>query len=281
MTKFGPSGMCEMFVGEGNKTSTQMAKWLSEKGLDAYEYAFNKGVSLSDAKAEEIGKTMQQYGITISAHAPYYINFANPDDEMASKSIRYVVDSLKKLRVLGGNHLVVHPASCGKLSRPEAVELTHKRLEKLKDVLVSEGLTDMYVCLETMGKTAQIGTYEEIIDFCTIYDHYIPTLDFGHINALTQGSLKTEADFEKIFLLGIEKLGLERMKNVHIHFSKIEYGAKGEIRHLTFEDEKYGPDFKPLVKAIKKLNLAPIIICESRGTQTRDAITMKQIYESL
>lgn len=281
MTKFGPSGMCEMAILEGNKTTVQLATWLQSKGLNAYEYAFNRGVSVSDDKAVAIGNAMKECGIVISAHAPYYINFANPDDEMAYKSIGYVVESLKKLRLMGGNHLVVHPASCGKLERCEAVKLTKERLHWLKDVLAGLGLDDMYVCLETMGKTAQIGTYEEIIDFCTISDHFIPTFDFGHINALTQGSLKTEQDYLHILNLAIEKLGFERVKNVHIHFSKIEYGAKGEIRHLTFEDEKYGPEFLPLAKAIKKLDLSPIIICESRGTQTRDAMTMKQMYENL
>lgn len=281
MIKFGPSGICEMFVAEGYKTTLQMAKWLSEKGLNAYEYSFSKGVTLSDETAMAIADQMKKYNITISAHAPYFINFANVSDEMAYKSIGYVISSLKKLRVLGGNHLVVHPASLGKLDRNDAIKLTKERLLWLKDVIIENGLDDMYVCLETMGKMAQIGTYEEIIDFCTLFDHYIPTLDFGHINALTQGSLKTEEDYEKIIKYGIDKLGYDRMKNVHVHFSKIEYASKGEIRHLTFDDKIYGPEFLPLAKVIKKYNLEPVIICESRGTQTRDAILMKQMYESI
>ncbi len=281
MTKFGPSGRCEMAIADGCKSSLDMAKWLAEKGLSAYEYPFNRGVNVSDEVANDICNEMKKYDITISAHAPYYINFANPDDEMAYKSIGYVIDSLKKLKVLGGNHLVVHPASCGKLERNEAIRLTKERLVWLKDVIIQNGLDDMYVCLETMGKTAQIGSYEEIVDLCTVFDHFIPTLDFGHINALTQGSLKGEEDFEKVVKYCIDRLGYERMKNVHIHFSKIEYGAKGEIRHLTFDDQKYGPDFLPLAKVIKKYNLSPIVICESRGTQTQDAIIMKKMYETI
>lgn len=281
MIKFGPSGRCEMAIAEGCKSSFEMAKWLYDKGLNAYEYPFNRGVNVSDEVATQICVEMKKYDITISAHAPYYINFANPDDEMAYKSIGYVVDSLKKLKVLGGTHLVVHTASCGKLQREDALKLAKERLIWLKDVIIQNGLEDMYVCLETMGKTAQIGTYEEIVDFCKVYDHYIPTLDFGHINALTQGSLKTEDDYDDVLKYCIENLGYDCMKNVHIHFSKIEYGAKGEIRHLTFDDKKYGPDFLPLAKVIKKYDLSPIVICESRGTQTQDAITMKNMYESI
>ena len=68
------------------------------------------------------------------------------------------------------------------------------------------------------------------------------------------------------------------MKHFHVHFSKIEYSAKGEVRHLTFEDNHYGPDFSPLAVALKKLGLEPYVICESAGTQDIDAVEMQKIY---
>ena len=281
MIKFGPSGNCESFYAEGHKKTLEAPKWLKEKGLDAYEYSFGKGITLSDETATKIGEEMAKYGITISIHAPYYINFANPDDEMAEKSYGYVINSLKKLRLVGGNHLVVHVGSCGKMERSEAVALTKKRLEILKDRIIAEGLDDMYVCLETMGKQAQIGTVDEILNFCTIFDHYMPTFDFGHINALTGGSLKTESDYEEIIKKCFDMLGEYRTKNVHIHFSKIEYSAKGEIKHLTLEDTKYDPEFLPLAKVIKKYDLQPVVISESRGIMAIDAMKLKQIYYSV
>ena len=281
MIKFGPAGNCSEFYASGRKSSSQAGSWLNENNLNAYEYSFGKGILLSDDKAKEIAEEMQKYNITISAHAPYFINFANPSDELVEKSYDYVINSLKKLKILGGNHLVVHPASCGKMSRDEAVELTKKRLNVLKERLIENGLDDMWICLETMGKSAQIGTYEEIIDFCTIYHHFVPTFDFGHINALTGGTLKSEEDYEKIIKLAIDKLGFEKMKNLHIHFSKIEYSSKGEIRHLTFDDTIYGPEFLPLAKVLKKYNLEPVIISESRDMQTRDAKIMRDIYNSV
>ena len=79
----------------------------------------------------------------------------------------------------------------------------------------------------------------------------------------------------------IDKIGENKVKNIHIHFSKIMYGDKGEIKHLTFEDNEYGPEFEPCAKAIKKLGLEPVVICESRGTQAEDAGEMKTIYENL
>ena len=67
-------------------------------------------------------------------------------------------------------------------------------------------------------------------------------------------------------------------KNIHIHFSKIQYGGKGEIKHLTFEDNVYGPNFQPLAEVLKSLKLEPYVICESDGTQDIDAKTMKDLY---
>lgn len=281
MIKFGPSGMSEMLVNAGCKHTTDAAKVLHELGLNAYEYAFSKGITLSDTKALEIGEEMEKYGVSVSVHSPYFINFANQDDVLVEKSYAYVINSIKKMRLLKSNRLVVHTASQGKMTREEALNLTKIRLNILAQKLRDENMLDVLICLETMGKPAQIGNYKEVIDFCKISENFIPTFDFGHINALTQGGLKTYNDYLQIFNYAINELGREKIQNVHIHFSKIEYGAKGELRHLTFEDTKYGPKFEPLAKVIKDLDLTPFIICESRGTQSEDALEMKRIYENV
>ena len=281
MMKFGPAGNCKTFYDAGYKRTLEAPKWLSENGLDAYEYSFGKGFTLPDNTASLIADEMKKYNISISVHAPYYINFATPTEEMAEKSYGYVLESLRKLRILGGNRLVVHPASQGKMTRQEAVELCKERLTILRDKIIEAGFGDMYICLETMGKSAQIGTYEEILDFCTIYDKFIPTFDFGHINALTQGTLKTADDFRKIIDRSIDVIGLERTKMAHVHFSKIEYSSKGEVKHLTMEDEVYGPEFEPFAMIAKEYDLNCVVICESKEFMGRDAILMKNIYNSI
>ena len=134
-------------------------------------------------------------------------------------------------------------------------------------------------CPETMGKTAQIGTVEEIARFCAIDPVFTPCVDFGHVNAREQGSLKTKKDYLSRLEFLIEALGFGRMKNFHVHFSKIQYGAKGEIRHLTFADDVFGPEFMPLAEALCELKLEPYIVSESAGTQAEDAAEMKRMYE--
>ena len=129
-----------------------------------------------------------------------------------------------------------------------------------------------------MGKTAQIGTLQEVVDFCKIDKIFLPAIDFGHLNAREQGSLKTVDDYKTRLEYMISELGFERVKNFHVHFSKIMYGAKGEVRHLTFADNVYGPEFEPLAQALHELKLEPYIVSESDGTQAEDARAMKDIY---
>lgn len=278
MIKFGPSGNSIAFSEAGNKTSEQSAVWVKNLGLNCFEYSFGRGVSLSDEKALSIGKAFSDAGVEISVHAPYYINFANPEEDKAQNSYRYVIDSAKKVKLMGGKRVVFHPASQGKADRESAVALTEKRLCILRDMIYAEGLDDLIFCPETMGKLGQIGTIEEITRFCKIDKIFLPAVDFGHINARENGSLKTQQDYENRLQYMIDNLGYEKMRNFHIHFSKIEYTLKGEVRHLTFEDKTYGPEFEPLAKALKKLDLHPFVICESAGTQDIDAVTMQNIY---
>lgn len=278
MIKFGPSGNSTAFYDAGYSKSEESAVWVKEKGLQCFEYSFGRGVNMGDEKAVQIGKAFADAGVEISVHAPYYINFANPEEENAEKSYMYVIQSAEKVNLMGGKRIIFHPASQGKMSREKAVELTKDRLKTLRDRIYEKGLNHLIYCPETMGKLGQIGTIEEITEFCKIDKIYVPAVDFGHINAREWGSLKTEQDYLDRLNYMVSELGMEKMKHFHIHFSKIEYSAKGEVRHLTFEDTHYGPEFAPLSYALKKLGLEPVIVCESAGTQDIDAVKMQEIY---
>ena len=281
MIKFGPSGNSESFYAEGYTHTEEAALFVKRRDLDCFEYSFGRGVRMTEGKARSIADAFAAVDVEMSAHAPYFINFANPDDEMAEKSYGYLFDSAVACRLMGGKRVVFHPAAQGKATREDAVLRTEDRLKYFRDKVYERGLEDMMFCPETMGKLAQIGTVEEVARFCKIDPIYTPCVDFGHINAREQGSLKTEEDYLSRLQYMIAELGYERMKNFHVHFSKIMYSAKGEVKHLTFEDEVYGPDFAPLARAIKRLDLHPYIVSESAGTQAEDAAEMKKIYQSI
>ena len=282
MIRFGPAGNSLSFYEEGHKKTIESPKWVREKGLNAFEYSFGKGYILSSETAIEIGNEFKKEGVALSLHAPYFINFANPSEEMYEKTKGYIRTGIKFLKLMSADRLIFHPASCGKISREEAFELTKARLTEFMKELEEEGLLEgIYLCPETMGKTMQIGTYKEIIELCKINEHLIPAFDFGHINALTHGGLQSEEDYDRIITYAMENIGAERVKECHVHFSKIQYGEKGEIRHLNFDDNIYGPNFLDFAKIIKKRGLSPRIICESAGNMAEDALEMKKIYENL
>ncbi|MDE7164821.1 MAG: TIM barrel protein [Clostridiales bacterium] len=279
MIRIGPSGNSDSFYASGRKHTYQEGEFLNSLGLNAFEYSFGRGVSMSDETADKIKNEFKKYDIAISAHAPYYTNFANPDPEMIAKSIGYILQTLIACNKMGGERVVFHPASCGKAARADAVAETKRNLCLLAEKCHSVDFA-FKLCAETMGKLNQIGTVEEIVDFCLIDDMFYPCFDFGHINSYMRGGIKSKDDYRRILDYTIDKLGFEKASQMHVHFSKIMYGDKGEIKHLTFEDTKYGPEYAPLAELFDEYKMSPYIVCESDGTMSDDALIMKNLHKN-
>ena len=279
--KFGPAGNSESFSAKGYKSSLQVPQYIVEMGLDCFEYQCGRGVNIGEEKAKQLGILAAEKGITLSLHAPYYISMSSVEEEKRLNSIKYILDSAKAVNAMGGDRIVVHTGSCGKITREKALELAIDTMKLAVKTLDSEGLGHIHICPETMGKVNQLGTLDEVLELCLVDDRLIPCIDFGHLNARDLGILKTKDDFENIFISIKNKLGTDRLKNFHSHFSKIEYTTGGEKKHLTFSDDVYGPDFEPIMELTYKYDLSPIFICESAGTQAEDAKTMKDCYWNL
>lgn len=276
---FGPSGHSESYAAEGLTSTADMPKWISARGLDIFEYSFGRGVRVSTATAAAIGEKCDEYGIEMSVHAPYFINFASPEPEKAQNSVNYILSSLKVLKAFGGERCVFHAGAQGQDSREAAFARTKDMFARTLELIAEEpDYADLIVCPETMGKQAQIGTVEEVVELCRLGENVYPCVDFGHINALYGGSLKSARDFEDVVKKLLDGLGEKKTKNMQVHFSKIQYGAKGEIRHLTFADDVYGPEFEPFAEIIVKYGLTPHILSESAGTQAEDSAAMRDIW---
>ena len=204
------------------------------------------------------------------------------EEEKRLKSIDYILDSARLAKQAGATRVILHTGSCSKISREYALELAIDTMKKTLSTLKSENLDDILICPETMGKINQLGTLEEVLSLCSLSEQLLPTIDFGHLNARTNGSLASESDYAAILDKMEDSLGSDRAKVFHSHFSKIEYTAKGgEVRHLTFDDNIYGPDFEPLANQLIKRGYSPTIICESAGTMSKDALAMQHLYHSL
>lgn len=275
---FGAAGNGDLFYEQGFKASEQMPGWLFDFGLDAYEYQCGNGVRIGEETAGRI-RAAAEGRIVMSVHSPYYINLATPEEEKQKNSINYIMQSARAAEWLGADRVVVHSGAVGKLSRIEALENAKETLIKARIRLVSEGFFAIRLCIETMGKINQLGNLEEVLELVSLDESFLPTIDFGHLNARTLGGIKTKDDYAQILDAMENKIGSARTREFHSHFSKIEYTKGGEKKHLTFEDDVFGPDFEPLAELIAQRGLSPHIICESAGTQPEDALFMKKIYE--
>lgn len=276
--RFGPAGTSNSFAEMGYKTSLQVPEYIERMGLDAFEYQCGRGVNIGTDKAEKLGVLAKEKNIYLSLHAPYYISMSSVDEAKRLNSINYILQSARAVKAMGGCRIIVHTGSCGKITREHALELALDTMRRSIEALDAEGLGDIRICPETMGKVNQLGTLDEVLALCSLDERLIPCIDFGHLNARDQGILKTYDDFERIFKAIEDKLGISRLREYHSHFSKIEYSAGGEVRHLTFADTLYGPNYEPVMELTRKYGCSPTIICESAGTQAEDAKAMKDYY---
>lgn len=275
---FGPAGSSEDFL-KKYKSSKDMPAYLEQLGLDAFEYQCGQGVRVTDASAAALNSEAQKHGIKLSLHSPYFISLSSVEEQKRDKSIDYILQSCRAAQKIGADRIVIHSGSCSKMTREYALELAKDTLKRARKMAVDEGYEQIHFCPETMGKINQLGTLEEVLELSALDDSFIPCIDFGHLNARTLGDVNSYEAFEHILDRIQDKLGSDRLKTFHSHFSKIEYTQNGgEKRHLTFEDNVYGPDYEPLMELVAKKQLAPTFICESAGTQSFDALAMKTAY---
>ena len=275
--RFGPAGSCERSAAEKIKTTEKLIEWIAAQGLNAFEYQCGRGVMIKEPKGVLLGQKAKECGVRLSIHAPYYISLASPEEEKRLNSINYIFQSAQAADWMGAERIVVHPGGLGKKSREEAAALAGETLAAAQKFLDEQGLGHIHICPEVMGKINQLGDLGEVLEFCTVDERFIPCVDFGHLNSRMQGTMDYGRALDEIG----NKLGVERLRGMHIHFSKIEYTTGGEKRHLTFADEIYGPQFEPLMEQFVSRDMSPTVICESAGTQTDDSITMMKYYEAL
>lgn len=274
---FGPGGNSAAFAQAGYRSTLQAPGWVAAQGLDAYEYEAGNGIAAGADTLAAIGRQAVEHGIRMSLHSPYFISLSGVDPEKRLRSVDYIRASVEAAVLLGAGTVVVHTGSAAKISRDEAMRLA---ADTLVHTLEQVELHGVRLGLETMGKQNQLGTLDEVLELCRIDSALVPVVDFGHMNARECGGLfRMAEDYERVFDRIDRALGAETAANLHCHFSKIEWTAAGERRHLTFEDTVYGPDFVPLMQVIARNGLTPTVICESAGTQSEDALAMKRCYQ--
>lgn len=276
---FGPAGNSDSFS-KKHKSSLAAPKWISEFGLDCYEYQCGKGVKIREDTARKLGENAKHAHIALSLHAPYFINLANPEPESIQKTIGYILSACQAATWMGANRVVIHTGALMKRSRQEALSIAKTVLPQVLTACDQQGYGHIALCPETMGKLNQLGDLDEVLELCTLDERLIPCVDFGHLYARSLGVLTGKEACIQMLDRMAQILGEERASKFHSHFSHIEFTPNGgEKCHRTFaEDNGFGPDWLPLAEEIARRDWSPTFICESAGTQAEDAKTMKEVY---
>ena len=275
---FGPAGNAESFP---YKSSVDAPRWLAELGLDCYEYQCGKGVNVGEQTARKLGAAAAAAGISLSLHAPYFINLANPDPSSLQKTISYVLAACQAADWMGAGRVVIHSGALMKRARRQAQDIALGSLKEMVTACDDAGFGHIALCPETMGKINQLGDLDEVLELCTLDERLTPCVDFAHLYARSLGELEGHEACVRMLDRIREVLGEERASRFHSHFSKIQFTPNGgEKMHLTFDQADLGPDPAPLLAEVARRGWSPTFICESAGTQAEDARVMKQLYQN-
>jgi deoxyribonuclease-4 len=255
MIRVGPAGS----DGLGNLKGVQKA---AAVGLDCMEVEFTYGVRMDLETAKALGSLAKDQGIILSVHAPYYINLASDEKEKFDASRKRILDSCEKAHAMGARNVVFHAGFYQKRTAGQTYNLIKKAVDGMQKSIAHNGW-QVELCPETTGKPSQFGSLAELLKLkretgCGI------TVDFSHLYARQQG----EIDYTEI----IAKLP----KKFHAHFSGIEYGNKGERKHIRTTKNF----FEPLAMALIKRRADVTIISESPKPY-EDAIMMKKLIMKL
>jgi deoxyribonuclease-4 len=260
------------------KTTPNGVKRVAELGLDAMEIEFVRGVRMSDEAAAEVKSLAQQLGVLLTVHAPYYINLNSAEEAKVEASINRILESARVGFRAGAWSVVFHSGYYGESTAGEAYERVKQAIKKVVKALKDEGI-DVWIRPELMGGVKEVGSLEEVTRLAEeIGESVLPCIDFAHLHARTVGKYNTYDEFREVLTLIEKRLGKTALDNMHIHISGIEYGDKGEVKHLNLRESDF--NYQDLAKTLKEFKVKGVVISESPNLE-EDALLFKQTYENI
>jgi len=237
---------------------------------------FVQGVRMGSKTALVVREVAAKRGIRISAHAPYYINLNSREAEKVAASRERILQTARITALLGGRSVIFHAAFYQKDDPSKVYDMVKKQLEQILAELKAE---DNHVWLrpEVMGKGTQFGTVEEILQLSSELEGVAPAVDFAHWHA-RNGEYNSYDEFIVVLDQTEAKLGRAALDDMQIHVSGIEYGMKGERKHLVLQESDLR--YKELLRALKDRGAKGMVICESPNLE-EDALLLQQTYLAL
>ena len=250
---------------------------LEELKLDGMELEFVHGVRMNTQNQELVKKIAADKDMLLTAHGPYYINLNSKEEEKIAASINRILETARMGKLLGAYSVTYHAAFYMAMKPEDVYKKVEASMETICNTLDEEGI-DIWVRPETTGKPTQWGNLEEIVKLSKNFKQVLPCVDFSHLHARTNGKYNTYDEFCKIFEYIGKELGDYAIENFHAHIAGIEYGEKGEKKHLMLDESDM--NYKDLLKAFKNFNVKGAVVCES-PIMERDAVLLKEYYKSL
>jgi len=250
---------------------------LTEMNLGCMEIEFVRGVNMNTKTQPVVYNTAREKGLVLTAHGPYFINLASPEEDKVEASIKRILDTARVASVCGGYSITFHGAFYMGQDKDEVYKKVHDKMSYIMETLKSEGV-NIWVRPELTGKATQWGDLDELIKISNDIENVLPCIDFAHLHARTAGEWNTYDEFARVFERMGNEIGAYALENFHAHIAGIEYTAKGERRHLNLDESDL--QYKDLMKAFKDFNVKGTVICESPEIES-DAMLLQKTYESL
>ena len=240
-------------------------------GLDAMELLFVRSVNVTPKNKSIILKTKLENDVYLSAHGSHYINLNADECEKQEQSMERIIKAMEGLSEVKGKSLIFHPGYYLKDSKEDTYNTIKKNLLKLPYKGVDYRL-------ETTGKGTQFGTIDELVSLCKEVASCKLCIDFSHIHARGNGSLKGYDDFAKILQYVLDELGMSALEDLHIHMGGIDYNEKGERKHLPLLDSDF--NYQACLKALKDFKVKGCVILEGPLVE-KDALLLKNTYKEM
>lgn len=270
MIRFGPAGIPIQCSGSG---TIDGVKCCASLGLMAMEMEFVQGVRMKDDSAREICKAAKDGDVSLSSHAPYFVNLCTSDPLKIANSKRHILESSRVTALAGGGITVFHPGFYQKLAPAEAFAKALSVLKEIESELKARNIK-IRLGAETVGKKSAFGGLEENIRLSQELDMVEPVIDFAHLHARNDFRIRNQADYQAIFDKLESELG-GYVNRFHCHFSEINYSDKGELNHYPLGTNNE-PPFRPLMKVLAENGYSGTIICETPMLDMDATIMMKE-----
>jgi deoxyribonuclease-4 len=277
--RFGPAGVPPAFRAV-KAALADVPKLLQEEGLDAFEYQATRWGAkpqINKEDAEKLGLEAKRNDVLLSLHGSYFINLCGVK-EVIEPSKQRLIACATAAEWMKAYIVVFHPGFYGKRPQREVSKSCQEALKEVVEAMQPSGIKDVKIGLETMGKPSQFGSLDEVLGLCEEVEQTQPVIDWAHLHARDRGRFKTVDDFRRVVEEIESRLGTEAVKDMHCHFTKVEFTDKGEKCHHAMDEADYGPDFATLAKVIADFKLRPVIISESPVLDV-DAIKMRDILQ--